>query len=80
MACARWGSQKSCRLNDRVVLTGPCCVFWEFIREKQANAEAGEVVRFNPNFSLDRWTETLVCKEQAEIDRSVDALRKTGLK
>jgi len=38
------------------------------------------MTRFDPNFSLDRRIEIVVCKEQAEIYWSVDPLRKAGLK
>ena len=51
-------------------------------REKEAYAEAAEVLRINPRFSLDHWEKTLraAFKDQSEIDKVVDALRKAGLK
>lgn len=49
-------------------------------KEAEARAEALEVLRINPNFSLERYAKVLPAKNQADIDRDVDALRKAGLK
>jgi adenylate cyclase len=49
-------------------------------REKDARAEATEVLRINPKFSLDLHAKTLVYRDQSETDRVVNALRKAGLK
>ena len=49
-------------------------------REKEASAEAAEVLRLNPKFTLDFWAKTSAMKEQSEIDKSINALRKAGLK
>jgi adenylate cyclase len=49
-------------------------------REEEARAEAAEVLRINPNFSVDSWARSLVYRDQSETDRVVNALRKTGLK
>ena len=49
-------------------------------REKEARAEAAEVLRINPKFSVDYWAKTLPYKDQSEKDKIVDALRKAGLK
>jgi len=50
-------------------------------REKDARAEAAEVLRINPKFSLDYWAKALtVYKDQSVIDRYIDACRKAGLK
>jgi adenylate cyclase len=49
-------------------------------REKEARAEAAEVMRINPKFSLDLWAKRQVYKDQSEVDKLVDALRKAGLK
>ena len=49
--------------------------------EKEARAEAAEFVRRNPKFSLDSWAKKiLLYKEQSEIDKILNALRKAGLK
>jgi adenylate cyclase len=49
-------------------------------REKEARAEAAEVLRINPKFSLDFWAKTSLIKEQSERDKIFNALRKAGLK
>jgi adenylate cyclase len=49
-------------------------------REREARAEAEEVLRIDPKFSLERYTKMLPFKDQAESDRLVAALRKAGLK
>jgi hypothetical protein len=49
-------------------------------REKEARAEAAEVLRINPKFSLDNYAKMLPIKDQSAIDESVNTLRKAGLK
>ena len=49
-------------------------------REKEARAEAAEVIRINPKFSLDLFAKRQVYKDQSEVSKLVDALRKAGLK
>ena len=47
---------------------------------KGACAEAAEVMRINPNFSLESYARMLPFKDQKVINDSVSALRKAGLK
>ena len=49
-------------------------------REKEARAEAAEVLRLDPKFSLDYLAKVLSYKDQSVNDRTVEALRKAGLK
>jgi len=49
-------------------------------REKEARAEAKEILRINPKFSLDYSKMASPFKDPSEIDKFVDALRKAGLK
>jgi adenylate cyclase len=49
-------------------------------REKEARAEADEVLRINPNFSVDSYSKRIMPMDQSVIDKVVDALRKAGLK
>jgi adenylate cyclase len=49
-------------------------------REKEARAEAAEVLRIDPKFSVDHLAKVLSHKDQSVNDRTVDALRKAGLK
>ena len=52
----------------------------EIGQEDKARAEAAEVLRMNPDFSLDAAGQRLPYKDQAVLDRIGDSLRKTGLK
>jgi adenylate cyclase len=49
-------------------------------QEKEARAEAEEVLRLNPKFSLEGYAKMIRGKNQAQTDRYIDALRKAGLK
>lgn len=49
-------------------------------REKEARAEAEEVLRINPKFSLEGFARKILLKDQDQKDRMVEALRKAGLK
>ena len=49
-------------------------------REKEARAEAVEVLRIDPKFSLDYFAKTVPLKDQSQIDKGVNAMRKAGLK
>jgi adenylate cyclase len=49
-------------------------------QEKEARAEAAEVLRIDPKFSVDHLAKVLSYKDQSVNDRTVDALRKAGLK
>ena len=49
-------------------------------RENEARAEAGEVLRINPKFSLDKYAKIIPYKDQSEKNRVINALWKAGLK
>jgi hypothetical protein len=49
-------------------------------REKQAQAEAAEVLTINPTYSLESFAKRLSYKDQSQNDKIIDALRKAGLK
>ena len=49
-------------------------------RDEEARAEASEVLRIQPKFSLGRFAKRLIYKNKADTDRLIDALRKAGLK
>jgi adenylate cyclase len=49
-------------------------------REKEARAEAAEVLRINPKFSLDWLEKASAYKDQSVRDNLINALRKAGLK
>jgi adenylate cyclase len=48
--------------------------------EKEARAEAAEVLRINPKFSVDIWAKAMPYKDQSHIDKLINAWRKAGLK
>jgi tetratricopeptide (TPR) repeat protein len=52
----------------------------EMGREKEAQAEAAEVLTINPNFTLDLWAKTTLLRDQSIRNRIFNALRKAGLK
>jgi len=49
-------------------------------REAEARAEAAEILRIDPKFSLERLAKTRPHKNQANTKSFIDALRKAGLK
>jgi adenylate cyclase len=49
-------------------------------REQEAHAEAAEVLRLNPKFSVDSYAKRLPLKDQSVADKFIEALRKAGLK
>ncbi len=49
-------------------------------RGKEARAEATEILRINPKFTIDDYVKTLPYKDQSQIGILVDASRKAGLK
>ena len=49
-------------------------------REEEARAAAGEVLKINPTFSLERFARARPYRDTSQIDRIIDALRKAGLK
>ncbi len=49
-------------------------------RGDEARAEAAEVLRIHPGFSLEYFAKTLPYKNQSDIDSAIASLRKAGLK
>jgi len=49
-------------------------------QEKEARAEAAEVLRINPKFSVEYLAKIIAYKDQSQNDKIVNALRKAGLK
>jgi adenylate cyclase len=49
-------------------------------REKEARAEAAEVLRIDPTFSLESWARRSPYKDPKRRDNLISALRKAGLK
>ena len=55
-------------------------VYSELGKEAEARAEAAEVLRLNPKFSLEVHKERAPIKDPAMLERHLAALRKAGLK
>jgi tetratricopeptide (TPR) repeat protein len=55
-------------------------VYSEAGKETEAQAEAAEVLRINPKWSLEVWKQRVPYKEPATLERVFAALRKAGLK
>jgi tetratricopeptide (TPR) repeat protein len=55
-------------------------VYSELGREAEARAEAAEVLRINPKFSLEVHKERVPIKDPAMLERHLAALRRAGLK
>ena len=55
-------------------------VYSELGKEAEARAEAAEVLRLNPKFSLEVHKERAPIKDPAMLERHIAALRKAGLK
>jgi adenylate cyclase len=55
-------------------------VYSELGKEAEAQAEAAEVLRLNPKFSLEIHKERVPIKDAAVLERHLAALRKAGLK
>jgi len=49
-------------------------------RDEEARAEAAELFRIAPNFSLDHISKTFPSKNRVGLERTIDVLRKAGLK
>jgi len=48
-------------------------------RDAEATAEAKEVLRINPKFTIESYAKTLPYKDKADVAREVAALIKAGL-
>lgn len=64
-------------LESHLILT---ISYSELEREEEARAEAAEVLRLSPTFSLDVVGQTWPYKDPADLERTLAALRKAGLK
>jgi len=59
---------------------GLASIYSELGREEEAWAEAAEVLRISPTFSLEVWKQRSPQKDPAILERQITALRKAGLK
>ena len=66
--------------NDLFTHLGLAITYIKLGREKEAQAEAAEVLRIHPKFSLEHYAKTLPLKDQSVVDDTIACLRKAGLK
>jgi adenylate cyclase len=66
--------------NNFFAHLGLCATYSMMGLEREAQAEAAEVLRINPKFSLDYYAKVLICKDQSFVDNTVNSWRKAGLK
>ncbi|MBI5967326.1 MAG: adenylate/guanylate cyclase domain-containing protein [Deltaproteobacteria bacterium] len=66
--------------NDIMSHIGLAATYSRMGREEEARAEAAEVLRINPKFSLDDYAKKLPSRDQPRRDEYINALRKAGLK
>jgi adenylate cyclase len=55
-------------------------VYSEMGRVDEAHTQALEILRINPNFSLENWSKTEPFRDAKHLERRLTALRKAGLK
>jgi len=65
--------------NDLVTKVGLTTAYSWAGRPEEARAQAAEVLRINPKFSVEGYGKTLQYKNQADLDRFLEGLRKAGL-
>jgi adenylate cyclase len=73
----RYLSRYPNRLEAHLTLAA---VYSELGREAEARAEAAEVLRLNPHFSLEVYRQREPLKEPAQLERRLAALRRAGLR
>jgi adenylate cyclase len=66
--------------DDLFTHLGLAITYIKLGREREAQAEASEVLRIHPKFSLDHYAKTLPLKDQSVVDDTITCLRKAGLK
>jgi adenylate cyclase len=66
--------------DDLFTHLGLAHTYIKLAREKEAQAEAAEVLRIHPKFSLEHYAKTLPLKDQSFADDYIMGLRQAGLK
>ena len=82
-------TEKAIALQKRVLLLNPnnfvahlelATIYDELGREEEARAEVAEALKLNPVYSLEALRERHPYKDPAALERTIEALRKAGLK
>jgi adenylate cyclase len=66
--------------NNALVHVNLAACYVELGRLEEAQAEAAEILRLSPNFSLEVHRQSSPYKDPATLERYIDGLRKAGLK
>ena len=66
--------------NDVFSHAGAAAVYALWERDEEAKAEAAEVLRIDPKFTLDSFRKGQLYKNPQDLARLIDAMRKAGLK
>jgi len=64
-------------MGAHVMLT---CSYSDAGREEEARAQAAEILRVTPNFTVEAWRRNQFFRDPAELERHAHNLRKAGLK
>jgi adenylate cyclase len=67
-------------LNPLPVYIGLAEVYSEMGRVEEAQTQALEILRINPNFSLENWSKREPFRDASHLEKRLTALRKAGLK
>jgi adenylate cyclase len=65
--------------NDVLGHIGLTQCYWLSGRKEEARAEAAEVLRLDPKFSVDRWARSWPAKDKVIVKMRIDAMREAGL-
>jgi len=79
-AIAAFEKALNCNPKLPAAYLGLAATYSEVGQEEEAQATATELLRIDPNFSLELWVQRIPFKDQTESERYVNALRKAGLK
>jgi adenylate cyclase len=66
--------------NTTIVHFNLAVIYSELGRMEEAQAEVAEMLRINPNFSVEFFRQLLPFKDPAMLERHLAALRRAGLK
>jgi len=73
-------AQKDEVIKLLVTYIGLAEVYSEIDRVEEAHTQALEILRINPKFSLENWSQTEPFRDAAHLEKRLTALRKAGLK
>jgi hypothetical protein len=89
VGCGTVTYQEASALEQRLLKQSPnflgshlslAAIYSQLGREAEAQAEAAEVLRINPQFSLEVHKQRVPLKDLVMLERNLAALRKAGLK